>query len=235
MPTKRARNSRGRPSRVSRTGRRQHDLEREFSAERRRALFQTPAAARLSAPALAITRGEGRLHRVVDPRNPSMRDPRVPLGTRQGLILSRQTAHQGTRRHGSRHLNTLRRFGETLNRREDERRRGIAEQRTPLEGEFNANSAVEAFPFNYPVNLEAETNSTPANGSQLPISVPVRKLDSLFERVQHEGPESILYSGWTQHRPQLTSERNQFRRLMGVVKRKPPSPNEPARPRSANF
>ena len=42
MPTKRVKNNRGRPSRVSKTGRRQADLERELSADRRRILFQTP-------------------------------------------------------------------------------------------------------------------------------------------------------------------------------------------------
>ena len=229
---KRARNSKGGPSRVSRTGRRQANLERELSAERRRALFRTPAASRLSGPTIAITRGEGELHRITDPRNPFRNDPRVPLGTRQGLILSRQTAHHGSRRHGTRHLNMLRRFGEHLNREEEKKRLRLANYRDPHMGEFNAGAAVEATPFNYPVNLETEHGHRPKREQHsLPQATRVGE-SALFERVRREGTEQNLFDTWTQHRPQLTSERNQFRRWMGNIKRRPPSPNEPRRPRS---
>jgi len=175
MPTKRARNSRGGPSRVSRTGRRQHDLEREMSAERRRSIFQTPRAATVGAPTIAMFEGEGALHRIRDPRNPLLTDPRAPLGTRRGLVLSRQTAHHGSRRHGSRHINRLRRFGERLNREEETRRRRIANQRSPLQNEFNVESAVEATPFNFPVNLETVEGERPKREQleRLPRATPV--------------------------------------------------------------
>ena len=234
MPTKRARNSRGGPSRVSRTGRRQHDLEREMSAERRRTVFQTPRATTLAAPTLAMFAGEGGLHRIRDPRNPLLTDPRAPLGTRRGLVLSRQTAHHGSRRHGSRHLNRLSRFGERLNREEDIRRRRIANQREPLQNEFNEASAVEATPFNVPVNLETVEGhrSKREQLERLPIATPVRSFESLFERVQHEGPESNLYLPWQQYGPRLQERREWNRSQKRAVTRRRRSPSQPRRPRS---
>ena len=236
MPTKRARNSRGGPSRVSRTGRRQHDLEREMSAERRRSIFQTPRASRFSSATIAITAGEGNLRRTVNPINSLGTDPRAPIGTRQGLILSRQTAHHGSRRHGSRHLNMLRRFGERLNREEYTRHRRIANQRSPQQNEFNAAAAVEATPFNFPVNLEIVEGHRPKREQleRLPTATPVRSFDSLFERVQREGPESNLYSPWRQHGPRLQErrERNRSQKRAATGRRR--SPSQPRRPRSTS-
>lgn len=235
MPTRRAKNSRGQASRVSRTGRRQADLERELSAERRRSIFRTPRAARFSAPTIAITAGEGDLYRTRDPRNPLINDPRAPLGTRRGLILSRKTPRHGSRKHGSRHLQMLRRFGERLNREEETRRRRIAEQRSPLQNEFNAESAVEATPFNVPVNLETVEGHRPKREQldHLPVAVPVRSFSSLFQR-EPEGTESNLYLSWRQHGPALHASRHLERTRDSQIKRRPRSRSQPRRPRSTS-
>jgi len=222
-----AKNRRGRPSRVSKTGRRQADLEREMSAERRRQLLATPRAQRFGSAAAATLAGEGSMYR--------MADPRAPVGTRRGLILSRRTPHHGSRRHGSYHLAELRRFGESLNHREHAKRFGIAEQRTPGSHEFNAAAAVEANPFSESA-LEVELGTRPKreqlNG--LPVAVPVRSFNTLFERVKQEGPESNLYLPWRQHGPELQARRHRSRSRTSRTKGRSRSRSQPRRPRSTS-
>jgi hypothetical protein len=218
-----AKNRRGRPSQVSKTGRRQSDLEREMSAERRRKIFTTRRAARFGMTAAATISGEGRLHRVDDPR--------APLGTRQGLVLSRKTPHHGSRKHGSKYLATLRRYGEILNQREMNKPFGIAEQRLAAPHEFNAAAAVEASPFSESA-LEVALGSRPKREqlNKLPVAVPVRSFSSLFERVKDEGPETNLYLPWMVHGPSLQASRNRNRTRTSQSKGRPRSRSQPRRP-----
>jgi hypothetical protein len=161
------------------------------------------------------------------------RDPRAPEGTPTEVIQPRQPHRSGTRLHSSRHLAQLNAVNRRTNTRKNIKRRRIAEQRLPNMGEFNEEAAIHAEPFNIPVNLETFNGSPTEFGETIsvPISVPIRSISAMFERAP-QGTEQNLYDAWTQHRPGLVSDRDQFRRHMSVIKRMPVSPDEPRRPRS---
>jgi len=204
-----------------RTERSRERSERALSAERRRTM--------LSQHGPAALRAMGQYTRVPH-------DLRTPLGTPTGVALPRQSHRSGTRLHGSRHLAQLNAADRRANARRTIKRRQIAAQRDARPGEFNESRSVEATPFNQVVNLTPFEGSRPKREqlNKLPVATPVRSLSAMFERVQHEGPETNLYLPWEQHGPRLQERRNwnryQKRRATGRSR----SPSQPRRPRSSS-
>ena len=195
--------------------------ERALSAERRRAMLAQHGPSTL--------RSMGQYIRVPH-------DLRTPLGTLSGVALPRQSHRSGTRLHSSRHLAQLNAANRRVEKRRTIKRRQIAPQRNARPGEFNETRSVEALPFNQVVNLTPVEGSRPKKEqlNKLPVAMPVRSLSAMFERVQHEGPETNLYLPWEEHGPRLQERRNwnryQKRRATGRSR----SPSQPRRPRSSS-
>jgi len=159
-------------------------------------------------------------------------DPRNPLGT-PGTVFESRYHRPGSHRHGSVHLNRLRRLGERMDRRITARRRGLANYRPATNKNFVSNSVV-AIPFNEPVNLQvvpAGYRDKRERLNQLPVAVPVGP-SALFERVKNEGPETNLFLPWEFHAPELQRRRSRSRSRRRRAKGRSRSRSEPRRPRS---
>ena len=196
-------------------------LERELRAEQNRT-----NRARLATMGPATQRSTGLL-RFAEANS------RAPMGTPSGMVLARQTGRSGTRRHGSEYLARLNRISQRLDRQQMARNRRLAESR-PANEENNFTNPVEAVPFNVPVNLQAMPGRRDKRErlNQLPVSVPVRSFDALFERVRDEGPETNLYLPWMRHAPELHRRRSRSRSRTRRAKGRSRSRSEPRRPRS---
>jgi len=202
-----------------RSGRSLERSERALSAERRRTALERYGPSTL--------RAMGAYRRV-------QHDLRTPLGTPSGVANPTQEHRPGTRLHGSRHLALLNASNRRAEHRKTIRRRKLAEQRPPRPDEFNESRAVEATPFNVPVNLQVTRGRRPKREqiNRLPVATPVRSTGALFERVQHEGPETNLYLPWEQHGPRLQERRNWNRYQKRLATGRSRSPSQPRRPRS---
>jgi len=173
-------------------------LERELRSDQNRT-----NRARLATLGPATRRSTGLLRHVEA-------NSRAPTGAPSGMVLARQlTSRSGTRPHGRQYSAHLNRVSQRLERRQAARNRRLAESRIANE-ENNFTNPVEAVPFNEPINLQA----MPAGRrdkreqlNQLPVSVPVRSFDALFERVKNEAPETNLYFPWMEHGEELQRRR----------------------------
>ena len=197
-------------------------LERELRSEQNRT-----NRARLATMGPATRRSTGLL-RYVDTNS------RAPVGTPSGMVLARRlTSRPGTRPHGSEYLARLNRISRRLDRQQTARNRRFAESRMANE-ENNFTNPVEAVPFNEPINLHATSGHRDKREqlNRLPVSVPVRSFDALFERVRDEGPETNLYMPWMRHAPELHRRRSRSRSRTRRAKRRSRSRSEPRRPRS---
>jgi len=200
----------------------QRTLERELRAEQNRSNRM-----RLSSMGPSAQRATGLV------RYASM-NSRAPLGTPSGYVLARQTGRPGSRSHGSRHLNRLRRLNQTLNQRQTVRNRHLAESRM-ANAYNNVSDPVIAIPFNEVVDLQAEAGFRPKREqlNQLPLAMPVRSFDSVFpERVKDEAPETNLYFPWRLHGPELQDRRRRSRSRTRREKGRQRSRSAPRRPRS---
>ena len=210
------------PTRRNATRRTHATLERDLESEGRRYMVRTAGISHL-------------LRTGVARRVPH--DPRAPLGTPLTVIDSRYH-RPGSHRHGSRHLNRLRRLSDRMNRRQTARNQRLANYR-PATANNNVSRSVEAVPFNELVELRA----TPAGRrpkrermNQLPVAraVSAGQYNTAFERVQGEGPESNLFLSYQQHGPELHRRRSRSRSRTSRRKRRPRSASQPRRPRSAS-
>jgi hypothetical protein len=213
------------PTRRNGTRRSRRTLERELRAEQNRS-----NRARLATMGPATRRSTGLLRYVAA-------NSRAPVGAPSGMVLARQlTSRPGTRRHGSQHTAILNRISERLERQQTARNRRLAESRMANE-ENNFTNPVEAVPFNVPINLHAVSaghRDKREQLNQLPVSVPVRSFDALFERVKNEAPETNLYFPWMEHGPELQRRRSRSRSRTRREKRRSRSRSEPRRPRSSS-
>ena len=200
----------------------QRTLERELRAEQTRA-----NRARLASMGPASRRATGLLRRV-EANN------RAPVGAPSGMVLARRlTSRPGSRSHGSDHLARLSRLEQRLNLRQSVRNRRLANSRmaTALN---NFTNPLEAEPFNVSVNMRAVSAGHRDKREQLnrmPVAVPVRSFDALFERVRDEGPESNLYGPWVQYGPILHRRRSRSRSRTRREKGRTRSRSESRRPR----
>ena len=204
-----------------RTARNQERSERGLSLERRRAMLERHGP--------SVLRAMGMYRRV--PGN-----QRAPLGTPTGVALPSQQHRPGTRLHSSRHMAALNAYDRRAALMRTIRRRSIAAQREPANGEFNYNRAVEATPFQHEVELEAEYGGRHRRErlNQLPIALPIRGATDMTERVLHEGPETNLYLPWQQHGPALQARRHRSRSRTSRRKGRSRSRSQPRRPRSSS-